>query len=141
MSDAFYSAYFETVFYYDDFPVDWPESFAIISACAPPEEKWTSEETQQADAALQQALSLYLHHRVTGCSRDFTHQEPSWAVACSYAEALRIGKNYRQDAIFWVTHGQIYVAHCVPNATYVPVDPWSERRVPAPMDPPCKPWS
>lgn len=135
MCDSLHPEYFETVFYYDDFPVDWPGSFAIISAYATTGEKWTDAENQQADAALQRTLAPYRSHRVTGCSKDLTHQEPSWAVHCSNEEALRIGKDYKQKAIFWVTHGQIFLAYCIPNATYVPVDPWSERRVPTPTVP------
>lgn len=46
---------------------------------------------------------------VTGCSPDLVHREPGWAANITLSEALRLGRLYRQDAIFWVSGGALYL--------------------------------
>lgn len=46
---------------------------------------------------------------VAGCSPDQKHREPGWASNVALARAVRIGKGYRQEAIFWVSAGQLYL--------------------------------
>ena len=64
---------------------------------------------------------------VTGCSPDFVHRETGWAANISLDEALHLGRIYRQEAIFWISAGQLHLASCAPGAIPEPLGPWSSR--------------
>ncbi len=82
----------------------WCGEFAVITACNP----FTAEE-RSSDAVETLRLRKNLSrrglkkHLVTGASVDGSHQEPGFAVwDLALEEALEIGREFRQDAIFWV---------------------------------------
>ena len=100
-----------------DLGPDWseqPKEFAIISAYATTGEKWSAERNQQADERLQKQLvekGAWLRS-VIGYAPDTGHNEPCWATAISFDEACDIGKEFLQDAIYYVEGDQLYVSHC-----------------------------
>jgi hypothetical protein len=64
---------------------------------------------------------------ITGYSPDFIHHETGWAANITLDEALYLGRTYRQEAIFWISAGQLYLVSCAPNAIPEPLGPWSSR--------------
>ena len=100
-----------------DVGADWSEQseeFAIVSGYATTVEKWSAERNQQADERLQKQLvdkGAWLRS-VTGYAPDTGHNEPCWATAISFDEACDIGKEFLQDAIYYVEGDQLYVSHC-----------------------------
>lgn len=112
MPDSFHRAYAQVVFTGAYFPAKFPAQFAIISAYATTGEHWSDAENMEADERLRKRLAPWPSHRVTGQSPDGKHAEPSWAVACSQAIAVAIGRDYKQDAIFWVEAGALSIVDC-----------------------------
>ena len=74
---------------------------------------------------------------VTGCSPDLVHQEPGWAANIPIDVALRLGRLYRQDAIFWVSGGMLYLvdARCTATAQQEGASGKQEERYPEPEPP------
>ena len=107
----------------------WGGDFAVITACNP----FTAGDRSH-DPAETVRLRKHLSrrglwkHRVTGASMDWSHQEPGFAVwGLALVEALEIGREFRQDAIFWVGgDGQIDVVSCE-DGERCHVASWHER--------------
>ncbi|MFM8715607.1 MAG: DUF3293 domain-containing protein [Spartobacteria bacterium] len=106
----------------------WPEKFAVITACNP-----MSSGQRDEDAAstigLRKHISRSGHkrHRVTGASPDWRHQEAGFAVwNLTLEDAVAIGREFRQRAVFWVEGGGIEVVSCE-NGERKFVGKWEER--------------
>ena len=41
--------------------------------------------------------------RITGMSLDEVHREPGWGIQCSKDNAIRLGRQFEQEAIFWIS--------------------------------------
>lgn len=107
----------------------WPEEFAIITAYATTGEVWTEEENVTADRELGEllgSLSSFLR-RVTGYSPSTGHAEPGWAVAIPFDSACEIGMRFKQDAVYFVRSGDLFVSHCDSRKGLVPVGRFHER--------------
>ncbi len=109
MHRAYFPAYFETIFVGEPFRGGFPDKFAIISACSPTGKKWKEARNQAADQRLRLRTRRWGAHRLTGQSPDGQHTEPGWAVPCSKPTAIKLGKEFQQDAIYWVQDGQLNV--------------------------------
>ena len=101
-------------------PADFPSSFAIITAWATTGETWTDERNAAADAALQAELSRrgLAHHRITGWAPvdgDGVHAEPGWAVVCDRQEAVALGIQFEQRAVFFIEDDRLSILSCVPG--------------------------
>ena len=49
---------------------------------------------------------------VIGSSPDQSHQEPSFALTCSIKEAIQMGKEFEQRAVFYVREGMLNLIEC-----------------------------
>ena len=107
----------------------WPEEFAIISAYATTGEAWSEEENLTADRALYDELAALglSPTRLTGYDPDTGHEEPSYAVALSLGEARELGAEFQQDAIFYVSGGELSVTLCGVGSELVKVGRYGER--------------
>jgi hypothetical protein len=112
-----------------------PSQFVILSAYATTGEVWSEERNSLADQklfiVLQATLPAFLK-RVVGYSPTTHHAEPSWAVAIPLADAHRIGKDFAQDALYFVDHGALWVASCRATVAPIYVDQFERR-----LDPCC----
>ena len=123
------SEYLQTIFIAKKPPEGvWPEKFAVITACNP-----MSSGERQEDAAAMTRLRKHLsrrglkRHKVSGASPDWRHQEVGFAVCdVSLQEALEIGREFRQRAVFWVEGGGIEVVSCECGERKI-VGLWEER--------------
>ncbi len=72
-------------------------------------------ENKAADTNLRKLLEKekISHFRITGCSADLVHQEAGWGlVGVSLAQAIEIGRQHGQYALFDVRDGETFVVSC-----------------------------
>jgi hypothetical protein len=123
------SEYHETRLAPKEPPPRWPDAFAVITACNPLGQGLDKDADRAATVRLRKAISrLGLNrHRVTGVSADMKHREPGFAVwGCDLPAALQLGREFAQNAIFWVEEGRLDVVSCsTGEREYVGL--WSER--------------
>ena len=115
-TEKYLDLYAQTVFAHAALPAGWPAHFWIITAYPPTGEAAPSAaRLAELDAALVDALRAEgadALHRVTGGSPDGAHTEPGWAAALSTEAAMRLGRQFRQVAIFRVEAGRLAVVDC-----------------------------
>lgn len=128
IAHGFFPAYFLTAFTVLEDPSRWPDRFAIISAWATTGEDWSNQRNQDADNRLELALKQcgLAHRRVIGASPDGNHAEPGWIVEADLADAVRLGSEFLQDAIYWVDGDLLSVVSCREPRS-APVGRFSER--------------
>ena len=124
-----HTAYFETVFNVHGFSGPWPTEFAIITAYASTGETRSLDENENANLKLAAELSLLSiwKQRVTGFSPTTGHAEPGWALELPFEIACDLGLKYRQDAIYYVTKGSLFVSYCDQRRETIPVAVFWER--------------
>lgn len=95
-------------------PARWPREFVVITAYAPAGQKWSDAETAAADQKLRVELAALgaWHLRISGYSPDTGHAEPGWAVELPIEEGRKIGRRFRQDAIFVVRADALGYVSC-----------------------------
>jgi hypothetical protein len=125
---GFHPAYSQTRFCIESHPAEWPEDFAIITACATTGEVWTADRNREADEQLRRSLldRGVWHHRITGASPDGQHAEPGWAASFGPDEAKELGSVFSQDAIYFVGGDALSVLSCVENR-YAPLGSFRDR--------------
>jgi hypothetical protein len=110
-------------------PSRWPDSFAVITACNPFGRGIDEEADKLATTRLRKTISRLglKRHRVTGVSADGKHREPGFAIwGCNLQAALSLGREFAQNAIYWVEKGRLDVVSCsTAEREYVGL--WSER--------------
>ena len=110
-------------------PPRWPHTFAVITACNPLGQGLDEAADKAATVRLRKAISrLGLNrHRVTGISADMKHREPGFAVwGCDLPLALQLGREFAQNAIYWIEDGKLDVVSCATGERQH-VGLWSER--------------
>jgi Protein of unknown function (DUF3293) len=110
--------YLQTFFQTPCKPQPLPLEFIIITACNPEGRNYPQPENDRYDAGLaahltQQALSFW---RVNGGSKDFSHVEPGYAVETDFKNGLQLGRRFKQEAIFWVRQGKLFLVECATGA-------------------------
>jgi hypothetical protein len=122
--------YFETRFApKEPRPSCWPKAFAVITACNPLGGGLHKEADAQATIRLEEAIKRagLGCHQVTGYSADGKHSEPGFAVwGCELDAATQLGREFAQNAIYWVEEGQLDVVSCS-SAEREHVGLWLER--------------
>ncbi len=112
MEKPLHPAYREAVF---EIPGgDRPSDFWVITAFNPDGCRADADVNEAADRRLREELASLGPEvfRVTGRSPDGSHSEPGWGVSCDEATALRIGREFRQDAMFHFHGGGIDLVNC-----------------------------
>lgn len=79
-----------------------PARFAIVSVQATTGESWSGERNQAADKNLHRLLLTRGFHpvRITGASSDGRHAEPDWLAETTLQDAVQIGREFLQEAIY-----------------------------------------
>lgn len=121
--------YFDTRFKLDLPISELPESFAIITAYATTGETWTAEENQAASETLRAELAGggHLLGTITGFSPLTHHAEPGFMTSISFEDACKIGVRFKQDAIYFVSSGTLFVSHCDHRRSLKPITQFSKR--------------
>ncbi len=105
--------YKSTVFEYHNFPKDWPNSFAILTAYATTGETWTPEQNIEADRQLEAELKKggYRIHRISGYSKDLDTHEEGWAVVMDLKTAWDLAVKYKQVALFYYHEDELLLVY------------------------------
>lgn len=122
-------AYFDTRFKLGLPFVELPDSFAIITAYATTGEVWAPEDNKTANESLRAELDKggHLIGTITGYSPVTQHAEPGYAAALEFEEACKIGARFKQDAIYFVSSGTLFVSHCDHRRSLKPITQFSKR--------------
>ena len=123
------NAYQETRFRQDRAPDAWPERFVIITASPPSGAGWSEQRSNAAQAHLT-AILADLHcwiHRLAGYSSVTGHAEPGWAVDIGPTHGVELGRQFLQDAIFFVEDDLLWVVECDEEAAMTSIGWFSER--------------
>jgi hypothetical protein len=115
MSYPYEEEYKSTVFQYQDFPADWPKSFAILTAYATTGETWTPEQNVEADRKLETELRQGGHriHRISGYSKDLKTHEEGWAVVMDLKKAWDLAVKYKQVALFYYQNDELLLVYAL----------------------------
>jgi hypothetical protein len=111
-----------------DLPDDiLPEAFGIVTAWNPDGLAAAPGINDAANARLQTQLMSHglAHFPATGGSPDFTHAEPGFGILATRDRCLELGRQYRQEAIFWIEHGIVYLCSCVDDSQ-ITLGPWQD---------------
>lgn len=106
-------AYFETIFLITDIPNQWPSSFAIITVWNPMDQKLSIKQNQSRDKEL--LLKFTKNNKFSsliGSSPDYLHQEKSYIIEVSLQEAVQIGNDYNQRAVYYVENENLQLIDC-----------------------------
>jgi len=96
-------------------PSRWPKAFAVITACNPLGQGLDEEADKAATVCLRKAINRLgmKRHRITGVSADMKHREAGFAVwGCDLPAAIQLGREFAQNAIFWIEKGKLDVVSC-----------------------------
>lgn len=121
MNSAYLGAVFEAT-------EDTPEQFAIITAYNQHGRLSPESRNRHQDMTLKAVLEGKGLNtvRVTGRDEHNTHREPGWAVELPLSEALKLGRLFKQEAIYYVQNGQLSLHMCDTGET-VKLGLWSDR--------------
>lgn len=109
-----------------------PVRFGIVTACNPDGRAATAVDNAAATEALRVELvgGAEVFFPVTGGSADFVHAEPGFGIALkSRAEAVALGRRWRQEAVFWVEGGKVELVPCGDGKTSI-VGTWGDLTEP-----------
>lgn len=104
--------YDNTAFLLSEFPAVWPNNFAIITAHNPMDQKLTDSENIRRNQQLAEWAKSKIFIKLIGSSHDRTHQEASFALKCSLKEAIEIGEQFNQRALFYIRGENLELVEC-----------------------------
>ncbi len=108
-----------------------PESFGIVTACNPGGKTAGAVANTAAMDSLRDLIESngWVRFPVTGGSPDFQHAEPGFGILAELDDCLALGRVFRQEAIFWVERGQVYLYEASSHAggPCWGLKPWAEH--------------
>lgn len=107
-----------------------PAHFGVVTAWNPDGRTAPKAANDAATAVLQARLADegLPHFPVTGGSEDFQHAEPGFGVVADQARCLAFGREFHQEAIFWIERGLAHLCPCGDGAPEV-LEPWTELAI------------
>lgn len=111
------SEYKRTRFIASPPPDGFPTRFGVITACNPNGHIASDEQNIAETEKLREVLIHTGKHvfAVTGCSPNLAHREPGFGVVCDASEIVELGRNWEQEAVFWVEDGVVHLVPCGPG--------------------------
>lgn len=127
--ESHHPAYFQVRFRVDRYPAEWPEAFAIITAHATTGESWSQAENEAADRRLVHRLQAtgVWYWRVTGYAPGGGHAEAGWGTALDLESACQLGRDFLQDAIYWIAQDTLSVIKCAAGSQLIEVGSFRDR--------------
>ena len=107
-----------------------PNHSFIIIAHNPSGEVTPDETNDENNTLLLEAIqaSKWGYFPVTGQCKD--HAEAGFGVRCSRVEAITLGKQFRQDALYEICEDQVVLVDCKEIEADEMVGKWSELQAP-----------
>jgi hypothetical protein len=123
-------AYNETVFEF--IPNKKTPNFWVITAYNPDGKPADAGDNIAGDAELRAEIGALgiTPFRIIGLSPDEKHAEPGWGIPCDEATAIRLGRQFRQDAVFHFTAGEIWLIGCLHSVRQTLANPAGRIRDP-----------
>ncbi len=125
------SAYDQAHFQLDSPAVDLPVGFGIVTACNPMGVTVEASVNEGLDRDL--GLSLVdqgiQHFRVTGGSKDMSHAELGYGCAVDRERIVELGRQWNQEAVFWVQGDQLFLVPCNDSKHEEPLGSFRERLI------------
>ncbi|MGK0408879.1 MAG: hypothetical protein ACJASB_001031 [Shewanella psychromarinicola] len=93
----------------NDFP------FAIVTAHNPRGTSLSPSQNRLLDHQLQSKIQQYNrpYRALIGAAADWSHMEKSWAVFIDKEQAVELGREFNQHAIYYVNQGLISLVSCL----------------------------
>jgi hypothetical protein len=110
-------------------PERLPAAFGVVTACNPFGRPLPDAENQRRTEALRIRLAGLgiAVFPVAGGSQDAAHLEPGFGVSgLSLDQVRELGREFEQDAVFWVEADRVLLVPCGPSEA-VPWGDWRER--------------
>ena len=107
----------------------WPRAFGVVTACNPFGRLVDDVENQRRTEALRSRLSELgvTPFPVSGGNREATHLEPGFGtVGLSRDQVRELGREFEQDAVFWVEAGRVLLVPCG-SGEIVDCGEWASR--------------
>ena len=122
--------YHKTLFTIDLGRTSFPNHLFIITAHNPFGEIVPDEKNDKNNTLLLEAIqaSKWNHFPVTSQCED--HAEAGFGVKCSRVEAITLGKQFRQNAIYEICDDQVVLVDCQEIEADEMVGKWSELLAP-----------
>ena len=120
--------YFKTIFIVKDGVIQFPDSFAILTACNPMDRELSDKENKLRNREMRSLLAEEEldYSELVGSSPDGSHQEPSFAVSCKLEDAIDWANRFEQRAIFWIEENQLQII-ASENGDRFQLGPFRER--------------
>lgn len=127
-SDPARAWYYSVRFKTNEPVTHWPTHFVIVTGWATTGEVWTAAENKLANLRLEAELagSGRWLAPITGYSSETGHGEPGFAVVMTPDEGTALGRRYRQDAIYVVRDGSLWVRYCGDEQEDPVAEDWQE---------------
>ncbi len=105
-----------------------PESFAVVTACNPEGKTIPPPENETRTHAFEAHLvgRGLGHFPVTGFDPRSPHEEAGFGVLCGLETAYAMGKEWRQEAVFWIHRGEVSLIHCGEQMEREPLKRWAD---------------
>lgn len=103
-----------------------PRAFFIVTACYPFDQKVSVEENISFTEQLKHELADLVHFPVTGYDTESDHKEPGFGIICDRSQAIMLGQQFRQNAIFSVYDGTVHLISCKPPHKDIAIGKWSD---------------
>ncbi|QDE29950.1 MULTISPECIES: DUF3293 domain-containing protein [Shewanella] len=89
--------------------------FAIVTAHNPHGLLLSPSQNRLLDRQLQSKIQQYkcLYRSLIGAAPDLSHMEKSWAIFIDKEQALELGREFNQHAIYYVNKGLLSLVACV----------------------------
>lgn len=88
------------------------DKFAVITACNPQSQLTNDRENNRNNRLLEQDISAYRYQVISVGDSKKSWLEESFAVELSQNDAVELVKKYQQNAIYYVSEGQLYLVSC-----------------------------
>ena len=122
--------YHQTQFVTEPKGASTPDHFFIITAHNPCGQAAPDQKNDENNALLLETIqaSKWNCFPVTGQCED--HAEPGFGVECTRAEAIALGKQFRQDAIYEILNDEVILVDCQETEADEIVGIWSKLQAP-----------
>ena len=93
---------------------DCPSTFAVVTVCNPDGVVLPAAENSSRTEAFRMQLDEcgFRHFPVTGYDPDGPHREAGFGVESDRETAMAFGRQWEQEAIFWIERGKLILVSC-----------------------------